>query len=60
MLGQSFLDAFEGAIERGESFSDVLKGLALDLARLAAQRGANALAPPAPANAPPPALAMAA
>ena len=43
VLGQSFLDAFEGAIQRGESLSDVLKGLALDLARLAAQRGGDAL-----------------
>ena len=60
------MDAFEGAIQRGDSFSDVLKGLALDLARLAAQRGGEtrrggaALAPPAPANAEAPALAMAA
>ena len=43
VLGQGFIDAFEGAIQRGESFSDVLKGLALDMARLAAQRGADAL-----------------
>ena len=63
-VGRSFLDAFEGAIQRGESLSGVLKGLALDVARLAAQRGANtrrsvaASAPPADAR--PPALAMAA
>ena len=43
VLGRGFIDAFEGAIQRGESFSDVLKGLALDMARLAAQRGADAL-----------------
>ncbi len=42
-VGASLLDAFEGAIERGESLSDVLKGLALDLARLAAERGGDAL-----------------
>jgi hypothetical protein len=34
-VGNSFLDAFEGAISRGESLSDVFKGLALDLANLA-------------------------
>ncbi len=43
VLGQGFIDAFEGAIQRGESLSDVLKGLALDLAHLAAQSGADAL-----------------
>ncbi len=34
-LGRRFLTAFEGAIARGESLRDVLRGLALDLARLA-------------------------
>ena len=42
-LGASLLDAFEGATRRGESLSDVLKGLALDLARLAAERGADSI-----------------
>ena len=59
-VGASLLDAFEGAIERGESLSDVLKGLALDFARLAAKRGAPAMPPTAPANAEVAALAMAA
>ncbi len=59
-VGASLVDAFEGAIRRGESFGDVLKGLALDMARLAAKRGSPALPPPAPTNAPPPVLAMAA
>ncbi len=43
MLGQSFLDAFEGAIQRGESLSDVLKGLALDMAEIALKTAGNAL-----------------
>ena len=34
-MGTSFLDAFEGAIVRGESLSDVLKGLGQDLLGLA-------------------------
>ena len=34
-VGQRFLDAFEGAIRRGESLGDVLKSLARDLANLA-------------------------
>ncbi len=36
-LGDRFLDAFEGAIRRGESLGDVLKSLARDLAELALQ-----------------------
>ncbi len=36
-LGEQFLDAFEGAILRGEDLGDVLKGLGLDLAELALQ-----------------------
>ncbi len=52
--GRAVESAFEGAIQRGESLSDVLKSLALDPARLAAERGgearrsAAALAPPVP------------
>ncbi|MCH8809955.1 MAG: phage tail tape measure protein, partial [Proteobacteria bacterium] len=34
-VGKRFLDAFEGAIRRGESLGDVLKSLARDLADLA-------------------------
>ena len=34
-VGDRFLDAFEGAIRRGESLGDVLKSLARDLANLA-------------------------
>jgi hypothetical protein len=34
-VGDRFLDAFEGAIRRGESLSDVIKGLGVDLAELA-------------------------
>ncbi len=34
-VGENFLDAFEGAILRGESLSDVLKGLGCDLAGMA-------------------------
>jgi hypothetical protein len=37
------VDAFEGAIERGESLSDVLKGLALDMAEIALKAAGNAL-----------------
>ncbi len=37
-MGERFLDAFEGAVVRGESLSDVLKGLALDLAEMALQQ----------------------
>ena len=36
-VGDRFLDAFEGAIRRGESLGDVLKSLARDLAELALQ-----------------------
>ena len=36
-VGKRFLDAFEGAIRRGESLGDVLKSLARDLAELALQ-----------------------
>ena len=36
-VGTRFLDAFEGAIVRGESLGDVLKSLARDLADLALQ-----------------------
>ena len=36
-MGKRFLDAFEGAIVRGESLGDVLKSLARDLASLALQ-----------------------
>jgi hypothetical protein len=42
-VGASLLDAFEGAIERGESLSDVLKGLALDMAEIALKAAGNAL-----------------
>ena len=42
-LAASLLDAFEGAIERGESLSDVLKGLALDMAEIALKAAGNAL-----------------
>ena len=42
-VGRSFLDAFEGAIQRGESLSGVLKGLALDLAEIALKSAGNAL-----------------
>ncbi len=42
-VGASLLDAFDGAIERGESFSDVLKGLALDLAEIALKSAGNSL-----------------
>ncbi len=37
-VGERFLDAFEGAITRGESLGDVLKSLARDLAELALQQ----------------------
>ncbi len=37
-VGKRFLDAFEGAILRGESLGPVLKGLARDLAELALQQ----------------------
>ncbi len=37
-LGERFLDAFEGAILRGESLGPVLKSLARDLANLALQQ----------------------
>ena len=37
-VGERFLDAFEGAIVRGESLGDVLKGLGRDLANLALQQ----------------------
>ena len=43
LLGQGFVDAFEGAIQRGESLSDVLKGLALDLAEIALKTAGNAV-----------------
>jgi phage-related minor tail protein len=43
VLGRGFVDAFEGAIQRGESLSDVLKGLALDLAEIALKTAGNAL-----------------
>ena len=33
-MGKRFLDAFKGAILRGESLGDVLKSLARDLAEL--------------------------
>jgi hypothetical protein len=42
-VGASLLDAFEGAIARGESLSDVLKGLALDMAEIALKAAGNAL-----------------
>ncbi len=42
-VGASLLDAFEGAIERGESLSDVLKGLALDMAEIALKAAGNAV-----------------
>ena len=41
-VGASLLDAFEGAIQRGESLSDVLKGLALDMAEIALKAAGNA------------------
>ena len=34
-MGKRFLDAFKGAILRGESLGDALKNLSLDLADLA-------------------------
>ncbi len=42
-VGASLLNAFEGAIERGESLSDVLKGLALDMAEIALKAAGNAV-----------------
>ena len=41
-VGQSFLNAFEGAIQRGESLGDVLKGLIVDLAEIALRAAGNA------------------
>ncbi len=40
-VGQSFLNAFEGAIARGESLGDVLKGLIVDLAEIALRAAGN-------------------
>ncbi len=37
-VGTRFLDAFEGAIVRGESLGDVLRSLTRDLANLALQQ----------------------
>ena len=37
-MGKRCLDALEGAIRRGESLGDVLKGLGRDLAELALQQ----------------------
>ncbi|MCZ6859561.1 MAG: hypothetical protein O7I42_04675, partial [Alphaproteobacteria bacterium] len=42
-VGASLLDAFEGAIARGESLSDVLKGLAIDMAEIVLKSAGNAL-----------------
>lgn len=38
MLGQALTTAFDRAIEGGEKFSDILKGLARDLAKMVANR----------------------